>query len=484
MALSLLSRPQIISPVYNPNWWVFRSNQTGQLNFNYVLDFFDQSNSQRMIRVRVPGEPISGDCVYNVEKVLQTYVNQPFLPTLTGFTCQDYIKYYIQAGESYTQVVQISNNFCSGGTAGFTVVPTHPFQPGDFVTINQTGTPTNPQYNGTFLVLSVSPTQVVVNVPCGTPSSDTGTMVFSNSGTTIFPNLLSFSGNVGHNAAIDVVDWINYDYTDYIPDTVTPGLWYTDSYEPFRIRIENQCYIGLIDDFTTPISTFHIETVDDNGTVEEFSFSLSAYTGQCEVTYFGVGPVNLLNNPNITPIVGSLPVIKSTTDTYRIWIENSGGTRVMDFFNFQMYEFCHKWDNFEFLFMDRKGSWFPVNMELVQRKNVNSNRTTYKKGLGTYLPSVGKPTYNSYDRGTKVVKNDVVSTYRVTSNWMNESQSLYFEQFLTSPRVYWNYKGTGVYIPINISSLNQEIKDKKNTRLINYEITFEVGNNIEVQITS
>jgi hypothetical protein len=482
MSLTLLSRPQIISPVYNPNWWVFRSNQTGQLNFNYVLDFYDQSNNQRMIRVRVPGEPLSGDCVYNVEKVLQTYVNQPFLPALTGFTCQDYIQYYIQGGEAYTQVVNITNNFCSGGTAGFTVVAPHPFQPGDFVTINQTGTPTNPQYNGTFLVLSTSATQVVVNVPCGTPSSDTGSMVLSNSGTTIFPNLISFSGNVSHNAAIDTIDWLSYDFNDYIPDTITPGLWYTDAYQEYQIRIENQCYIGLIDNFSTSISTFHIETTDINGTVEEFTYSLSAYSG-CQVSYFGVGPVNLLNNPNITPLVGALPVIKPTTDTYRIWIE-TGTTRVMDIFDFKMYEFCHKWDNFEFLFMDRKGSWFPINMELVQRKNINSNRTTYKKGLGTYNPSTGRISYNSYDRGTKVVKNDVIASYRVSSNWMNEQQSLYFEQFLTSPRVYWNYKGTGVYMPINITSLNQEIKDKKNTRLINYEISFEVANNVEVQITS
>jgi hypothetical protein len=61
---------------------------------------------------------------------------------------------------------------------------------------------------------------------------------------------------------------------------------------------------------------------------------------------------------------------------------------------------------------------------------------------------------------------------------MDEATSLYFEELMTSPEIYWNYEGTGEFIPINLTITEQEIKDKRNTRLIQYTLQFELGNDI------
>jgi hypothetical protein len=138
-------------------------------------------------------------------------------------------------------------------------------------------------------------------------------------------------------------------------------------------------------------------------------------------------------------------------------------------FTFNIYEYCNKWDNYEFVFMDKKNCWVPMNFELVQRKNVGLDRKTFKKGL--------EYNYGYLDRGETVVQNIITYNYTITSNWFDEATSLYFEELMTSPEVYWNYEGTGEFIPINLNITNQEIKDKRNTRLIQYTLQFQYSNN-------
>ena len=152
-------------------------------------------------------------------------------------------------------------------------------------------------------------------------------------------------------------------------------------------------------------------------------------------------------------------------------------------FTFQIYDFCSKWDNYEIVFMDRKGNWIPFNFELVQRKSINMTRDTYKKGLGTW-DGVKNVSYNSYSRGDTNYRNIINYQYTITSNWLDNKQAQYYEELFTSPEVYWNYDGNGTFVGINLTQTGEAILNKKNSRLIQYTLQFTLANNPIVQTGS
>jgi hypothetical protein len=64
---------------------------------------------------------------------------------------------------------------------------------------------------------------------------------------------------------------------------------------------------------------------------------------------------------------------------------------------------------------------------------------------------------------------------------LSNDMSIYFEELLTSPNVYWNVDGLGTLIPITLTTNTTEILTKKNSRLIAYQIQFTQSNNPIVQ---
>lgn len=152
-------------------------------------------------------------------------------------------------------------------------------------------------------------------------------------------------------------------------------------------------------------------------------------------------------------------------------------------FTFEIYDFCGKWDNYEIVFMDRKGNWIPFNFELVQRKNITSTRDNFKKGLGSW-DGVKSFSYKSYDRGTTNYRNTINYQYTIISNWLDSKQASFYEELFTSPDVYWNYDGNGTFVAINLTQTGEEIRNKKNSRLIQYTLQFALANNPIVQTGS
>jgi hypothetical protein len=588
MAITLIQQPQLISPVYNPIPFVVDSDNKNEDNFNYIFDLYESDGvtlGDKLIRVRVAGEPITGYGIFNPQKVLQSYIDNTFTPDLTGCTTPDYVEYTIEVGEAYTFDWNFTGNIgvaVTGSTFLLNVQLTgttiHYYNVGDVINISNC--PHIP-YNGNWEVLNIPNNQsVTLDLGVSSLTSFSGTTKLFNDEQTFFTGLTTISGNTVHNAAIDTYDYIDYRNEGFVLDNYYPSVtgsteFYTNAFEDYKVRLTNRgsfvTFQNVYQDYFHPNPDLLNVRTSDGG---RFLIDLACTGNTIEV---GVFPWNLNNTASgdITIINGTLPMIKNTTESYTVslsrsgrnsvdivqtypsvvntnvvadtygtynganyfvWVDgtntfylwydlpnlnwqvsnvlgggndylisaNSGTTlcpplgqygiewfdgsnplftnfqtkdcfltNIIQPFRIKLYEYCNKWDNFEFLFMDRKGSWLPMNFELVQRKNISINRKTFKKGLGL--------NYGYNDRGTTVVQNELSYRYTVVSNWFTEEQSLLFEEFMSSPEIFWNYKGEGIFIPINIIKLSEEIKDKKNSRLIQYTIEFEISNNPMVQ---
>ena len=494
MAVTILDSPQKITPAYNPSWFVLTSDAVDEENFNYVLDFYQVTGStmltDRIIRVRIPGEPTSGygDGVYNSQKIVQNYVQPTFNPSITGITSQDFFEYNILFGETYTYYWPFTDNqYYTGYTynLGFSGLTDHQFTVGDIVEVEQFSGATNPDYDGVWTIVAIpTPNAVVVNrnILFNTPPEG-GTIVLANKAVTTFSALTTGSTYIGCNAAIDTTDFIDYNVYDYYPTTgATKGEFFTNAFNGYKVRRTNRGLFNTVD--LAQFDKIRVETTDTTGGTEDYQLIQTGST-QSEVNYVGAGPWNLTYSSGYTALSGAtFPIIKDDTASYKIWLEDSSNIRMTEQFQFTIYDYCGKWDNYEFLFLDRKGSWMPFNFELVQRKMIDIKRTSFKQGLGTYSYNNRNVTYNSYDRGTKVINNNLMEKYTVVSNWLTENQSLYFEEILSSPFVYWNKDGAGTFVAVNVTKLSDEIKDKKNSRLIQYTLEFELANNPMIQLGS
>lgn len=499
MAITLINSPLKISPVYNPNWWVFNSTNLAEDNFNYVFEVYQSTGTTLantpLVRVRIPPDFTTSYGVYNPQKILQSFVSADFDPNITGCTPQDFIEYSMVLGEAYTYYTTFfTSGLVSIGGVLYNVFNTttpHYYTLGQSVTVNTTGgTSSFSAFNGTWMVVSaITSTSFALSVPFNT-AVGSGTTVLSTLSPTIFTGLSTTNRYYAHNAAIDTIDFIDYRAANYIQNTYYPqtgatSLFYTNAYNGYKVRRDNRAVFGYITEYPTgssptysAVTRLSIVVERSNGTLDRYFIPLTCSE---EVMWVGVGPWNIENAAGLTAVApATLPIWQSDDVDYTVQLRN-GTTQLSQEFLFKFYDFCGKWDNYELLFVDRKNSWLPFNFELVQRKNITNVRTNYKKGLGRY-DGVNNWGYNSYDRGTTNVKNEINVRWTIVSNWMTEAQSLLFEELLTSPEVYWNYEGNGTFVAVNLTKLNEEIKNKKNTRLIQYTIEFELANNPMVQV--
>jgi hypothetical protein len=146
----------------------------------------------------------------------------------------------------------------------------------------------------------------------------------------------------------------------------------------------------------------------------------------------------------------------------------------------------------QLLFQDRSGSWssfaFPLRVEEGGTMEKKSYRQTIG-GLqsGNNLQPFNGPGYN-YSLSSNerpVYHSKVEKTYKLSTDWITDEMSLYFEELLTSPNVYINF---GNYAEDNFPTPNTwlacEIVDTnfitpraKNKKLIRREVTIKLSSN-------
>ena len=133
-----------------------------------------------------------------------------------------------------------------------------------------------------------------------------------------------------------------------------------------------------------------------------------------------------------------------------------------------------KIEQYELLFMDRMGSFSSFAFQLRAYEKGTTKRETYNKHI-VGSTAVGDWTYDSYDRGQKVINPSVERTLDLNTNWMTENMSVYFEELITSPEVY--LKDTdGLYYAVLIQDTSFEINRYRNKNLFKKNVTIKYAN--------
>jgi len=419
------------------------------------------------------------------------------------------------------------NNFASGGIVKF-LTPTNLttfISPGYTVFIEQDPGFLYSQYNGYFTVTAVDATSVTVDFPyqgsspvnpgvltlnqqydglhlvegtgtvVGGPydgyyyvevnqeyldnsSTHAGSISYADGRSFSDPQLFNtknyvFNGVMGHN------EWINWNFSPYDP-AGTGQSWLTTVANEYEVSLENDVFVNIWGKkLSGGMFRYNVKTYDSGGVLNgEFSILNPNIAGnQTEIQNLSVGPRGL-NNAVYSTIFGSYPIIDCDVSLYSIQIENGFVTQ-SDTLTFSVACLCdERYTNYPMLFMDRFGSYIPMNFTLNNKQRVNIERQSYNSFIGGL--SGAAYAYNTSEHSKRVYDVALEETWEINTDYMTEELSIYFEELITSPMAFILIDDQ--YVAVNIMDSTYERKMKNNTKLRKYTVNIGMSNNNTINI--
>lgn len=111
--VTIIQRPTLYTPVYNPVVFTLSSTNTAQDNFRYIYDVYVSGVSASYVfRGEMDADPNnSGNCAVDVGRVLENYVSHTISTSAYGFqlASSSYIAYEVKFGEQYGPSSGITN---------------------------------------------------------------------------------------------------------------------------------------------------------------------------------------------------------------------------------------------------------------------------------------------------------------------------------------------------------------------------------------
>lgn len=469
--------PQRFQPAYNPNVWYFDALNKTKPGFRYLVEVLNTSNVIVASYRYVPAIT-TGYAVVDLTKILQNFVS--FDDTTLGVqkVPNSWFGYYLKVYEEfsvpyvYDDYVNVSGDLTSlqsGST-------THNFNVGDQVTINQTDSGAlKPMLQGLHTVIAptvAGTSDLYIDVPfsvVGAGAPIGGSVIYADNRKTI--SLVQHVSELNYvfNGAVPFVDFIDWDENDYIMDSASvstkflssiPRLFYVTPDQDIRLNFANW--------FSNTTKTIYFE--NDGG--DKFSVTTGTLTMTEPVISASVGPTTTMG----TTLVGTLPLIKPTTKFYDVWVVD-GVTQYSEKVRLYLDRRCNI-NDYEISFLDRMGSLGSFAFQLRDSVTGTNEKSTFKKLAGGLVSD--KYAYDSKATGEQSYNVEFKEQIQLTTNWMDDASSLYFQELISSP--YTLLKAGTNYVSVIVTTSTMKVERQKNKRLIKYTIDVKYSNNQNINI--
>jgi hypothetical protein len=464
MSISLIAKPQLFSPTYNPLKFIYDSTNKNEEGFRYVFDIYLSGTGTRIARYKVSPRFADGYGEKDIAKLIETQVQNKFSRPDKSETAAEYFyKYDMKIGEEFVDSVAYTSSLVNDGGL-VEITATHSFQVGDQVVITQAdGGVANPNLEGLFTVTSISTTvSFTVNSLWSNVTDATidGSVKYADNRKTLTPDLLTDADNYGYNAAFSFVDWSAYNAALWRMTTNNTHRFLTNQPFDFTITPTQGLYAMMSSNGTT---TGRIYFLNNGGDEMYYAANANSYVFRA-----GIGA-------DATPdvlVTGTLGHIKSDTNYYDVWYANSSGVRRSKIYRINIDRRCQINDTILY-FVDRKGSIGSFNFQLRQYERGTVAKENYNRDItGEVGSSIWS--YSTEEFGGNTFNVELNRTYELNTNWMTEDMARYFEELVSSPVVYL-FKDA-VYQKVDVLDTSFEVEKSRNNNLIRKTITITPSN--------
>jgi hypothetical protein len=298
----------------------------------------------------------------------------------------------------------------------------------------------------------------------------------------VYPNLAQSNIILAWNAALDFERFAVYLDVDYILGfEYSPFL--TNSPAEQKVSLTDKGWLYMIQNPNGQTFTqAEVKTYDANGLVQTVlinnPYNVPASSGECFLRMPAApASLNLLSSGSIN--AGTLPIIDSSIVRYTIRTLDTGipnnGSSVTKTFN--IVSDCTAYTKYRLHFLNRLGGFDSFSFIKGSMVTDEINKQWYKKPKGQLVGDAFG--YYMYDRLTTQYQTEVKTTYQINSDWIDDDESEWLKELLSSPIIFWEKDGE--LIAINITDVQYQVKKAVTDMTFNLMVTFETSYTTQMQ---
>lgn len=517
MAITINSTPETYPSAHDSLYFVVTSDNVAEAGFKYVFDVF--ISSTLVARIKLFPDPVNAKGIFNAAGVVRDYLTNYFKPNTTqtafAYTGNEvYINYEIRFGEEYGGATY--TNLASGHYKAFNFAnpvfrdfSTSYYQTfldkwitsrdkramdcvyGEkmYCSFLRSGNNTGKQYvikvessNTTLPAVPTDPVEysgstvqlLWESAQSSDPYLDTNLFISVN-GTNVVSSFVPATGTVTVNNGDSV-----------FVEAVVQEAWTGTG--TMRLYIFNQTdgvmvYNNTLTNPTVGQSLTHTFTAQGiapvtltvqkylQGGAADGSPSTGASTILNAFTLVDVSPTAL------NAYLGS-SFITASTYSYGVKI-NYGGTSSDELL---VRLTCQpRWTPVSLHFLNRLGGYDTFTFRLVNKRSASVERKSFQQ-MDWQYNSASMTRYDAFKRinagnNTFAVNEEV--SFKLTSDYINQSDYLWAKDLITSPEVYMEQGG--YYYPVNIKTTTWEERIRAADKMFNFEVTVEFAQKINSQ---
>ena len=282
---------------------------------------------------------------------------------------------------------------------------------------------------------------------------------------TEFPNLTDSSDIYAINAALEKLDFVDWDDDDYVLAT-SDDKFLTNMPDAQNIELNQLGWLYSVNDTPANYDHLRVRTYDASGVLQstdDISNSLTASTDNNQFIRVGVGTQNIVDALADTSYFDGIAY-------YTVVAQTGANADISETRRFNIVT-QRLYTTYRVHFLNVLGGFDPFNFTLVTRKTTQSKRTSFKRN-----PNSWNGTAYSYDKSSQsdftklVASNDQLL---LRSDYLTDAQITWLKEMVTSPVVLLE-SGTDL-IPMIVETNVFEEFEKESTRLFRQDITLRYG---------
>ena len=230
--------------------------------------------------------------------------------------------------------------------------------------------------------------------------------------------------------------------------------------------------------YTKTDGTTQLQSVNRNWS--NGAYSGAASWARLQILYFGCFPANIRNwSSSFRALIDA-----GTLESYTIQAFNIGNQPILETITINL--LCPTLKGYEpirLTWLNQWGVWDYYTFNMKSTKSISTKGSTYQQLEGTWNESIYLP--NGYKGGKKAFRVNAMEKISMNTDFVNESESEWFEELINSPEVYILegyqedstlgviYSSLHTYAtPVRLTTSNYTKKTVANDKLMQY--TFEV----------
>lgn len=227
------------------------------------------------------------------------------------------------------------------------------------------------------------------------------------------------------NGGVNKIDWLDFDYTDYDYSIAPPRLFLTNAPTTQYIESDQSAFLYMLNTIDSNF-TLRVQSFDASGSVLQTSqktFSNNTFNQICVGTY---------DLDNSDPTGWSTdPTTLTTGASYYIVSVDGASNQII---RYNINQRCTKYDTIRLHWLNRLGGIDSHNFNYKSMEETDIDRKSYLQQ--EHQLSGNRWFYSKDSRGVTDYHVGTQKKLTVNTNFLTESESIWMEDFATSPVIY------------------------------------------------